>query len=956
VRRRSAVTIAAVGVAALAGGFVAFAAAGRDEGFREELLLVGGTREPDGAPVNLDATLYVPQEVPAPAVLLAHGYGGTKDSVAAQARDLVERGYVVLTYTARGFGASGGKVHLDAPEYEVEDAQLMVNHLAGRPEVATQRAGDPIVGVAGESYGGALALLLAGTDRRVDAVVPSVTWNDLRQALFPQSVAGRAEPLSAADAAPAADAGTGVFKKQWTALFFGSGAAAAAAAPPPSTPPAGQAGRDDLALRTLRAACGRIASDLCLGYVETATTGRPSAAMLERLAAASPARVAGRITAPTMLIQGQNDSLFPLSEADATARAIAANGTPVSVVWTAGGHDGGPDETERLRRLTGEFLDRALRAEGGGAGVPFAVTVPDAAISSADTNPAPQLREAEAYPGLPQGPSLQTRRLPLDGGEQLAISPPGATPAAVTTLPGLGGTLGALAAQAGAAGVGPGGGDGPGAGGSSGGSPTAPGGFGLSALPGQVATFQTEPLSESMTVVGAPRVSLRVRSTTTDATFFASLVDVAPDGSTTLPRGLVSPVRLEELPVDGREITVALPAVVHDVPAGHRLRVVVSSTDQAYALPGDARGYRIALAGDGSLSVPQVPLEVADDGGLRWLGLLAVSLLAALVAGGAVVLVRGYARRRRETPQAALLDVPLAIRGLGKAYANGLRAVDDLTLRVERGQVLGLLGPNGAGKTTTLRMLMGLIHPTEGELRVFGHRVVPGAAVLSRVGAFVEGPGFLPHLTGLANLRLYWQATGRPEADAHLAEALEVAGLGDDVNRTVRTYSHGMKQRLAIAQAMLGLPELLVLDEPTNGLDPPQIREMREVLGRYAATGRTVVVSSHLLAEVEETCTHVAVMHLGRLIAAGPVTQLVDAATVVALDVDDANRAAQIARVVRGVSDVRATATGLAVRADHEARAELMRALALAGIQVDRMAPQRGLEQAFLSLVGEDRG
>jgi ABC-2 type transport system ATP-binding protein len=217
------------------------------------------------------------------------------------------------------------------------------------------------------------------------------------------------------------------------------------------------------------------------------------------------------------------------------------------------------------------------------------------------------------------------------------------------------------------------------------------------------------------------------------------------------------------------------------------------------------------------------------------------------------------------------------VRNLGKEYAGGFRAVSDVSFRVDTGQVLGLLGPNGAGKTTVLRMLLGLIRPTEGELLVFGHRVTPGAPVLSRLGAFVEGPGLLPHLSGRANLELFWRATGRPMEEAYLDTVLEVAGLGDDIDRKVRTYSQGMRARVAIAQAMLGLPELLVLDEPTNGLDPPQIREVREVLLTYADTGRTVVVSSHLLAEVERTCTHVVVMHRGELVAAGPLDQVVAA-------------------------------------------------------------------------------
>jgi ABC-2 type transport system ATP-binding protein len=170
---------------------------------------------------------------------------------------------------------------------------------------------------------------------------------------------------------------------------------------------------------------------------------------------------------------------------------------------------------------------------------------------------------------------------------------------------------------------------------------------------------------------------------------------------------------------------------------------------------------------------------------------------------------------------------------------------------------------------------MGLIRPDTGTITIFGRRVQPGAPALSRLGSFVEGPGFLPHLSGRDNLDLYWRATGRPAADAHMVEVLEVAGLGAAIDRRVGAYSRGMRQRLAIAQAMLGLPDLLVLDEPMNGLDPPQIREMRDVLLRYAADGRTVILSSHMLAEVEQTCSHVVVMHLGRRLAAGTVREII---------------------------------------------------------------------------------
>jgi ABC-2 type transport system ATP-binding protein len=230
-------------------------------------------------------------------------------------------------------------------------------------------------------------------------------------------------------------------------------------------------------------------------------------------------------------------------------------------------------------------------------------------------------------------------------------------------------------------------------------------------------------------------------------------------------------------------------------------------------------------------------------------------------------------RVKGATVRSDVADSPLVVEGLVKQYGDGVRAVAGVDITVPRGVVLGLLGPNGAGKTTTLRMAMGLIRPTQGSVFVFGERVTPGAAALSRIGAFVEGPGFLPHLSGRENLDLYWRASGR-SGEMHLEDVLEIAGLGSSIDRKVRTYSQGMKQRLGIAQAMLGLPDLLVLDEPTNGLDPPQIREMREVLRGYATDGRTVILSSHLLSEVEQTCTDVVVMHRGTVVAAGTVEQL----------------------------------------------------------------------------------
>jgi ABC-2 type transport system ATP-binding protein len=299
--------------------------------------------------------------------------------------------------------------------------------------------------------------------------------------------------------------------------------------------------------------------------------------------------------------------------------------------------------------------------------------------------------------------------------------------------------------------------------------------------------------------------------------------------------------------------------------------------------------------------------------------------------------------------------VPLRFEGITKAYKDGFVAVRDLSFEVRRGQVLGLLGPNGAGKTTSLRMLMGLIRPTEGRISIFGHAAGPGAPVLSRLGSFVEGTGLQPHLSGRDNLRLYWAATGRPAADAHLEEALEVAGLGSAIDKPVRRYSQGMRQRVAIAQAMLGLPDLLVLDEPTNGLDPPQIHAMREVLRSYAATGRTVIVSSHLLAEIEQTCSHVVVMAKGRKIAQGTVEEIIGTGGAVLVGLSDEAQTDRAIAVLEGLPGVTAGRTdeGLVAELDGTGRGVALQALVAAGVGVDQFTPRRRLEDAFLALVGE---
>ncbi|GIL31079.1 ABC transporter ATP-binding protein [Actinocatenispora comari] len=223
------------------------------------------------------------------------------------------------------------------------------------------------------------------------------------------------------------------------------------------------------------------------------------------------------------------------------------------------------------------------------------------------------------------------------------------------------------------------------------------------------------------------------------------------------------------------------------------------------------------------------------------------------------------------------MTIMISAENLTKRYGRR-PAVRDLSLTVEAGQVCALLGPNGAGKTSTMRMLLGLSTPDGGRVRLLGEPVGLGAPVLRRVGVLIDGPAFVPHLSGRANLRLLWSAAGRAWPPPGLDAALDLAGLGDALDRKVRGYSMGMRQRLMLAQALMRQPDVLILDEPANGLDPAEVRALRERLAALATEGAAVLVSSHQLAEVQQLATHVVVLHHGRLVAAGPMADLVGAA------------------------------------------------------------------------------
>nr|WP_167532227.1 MULTISPECIES: alpha/beta fold hydrolase [Streptomyces] len=865
--RRLVAAAAAVVVLAGAGTWTAAASGGPEPVHRADRIMT----MPGG--VRLDTSYFTAGPAGRrPAVLLAHGFGGSKDDMRRQAEDLARDGYAVLTWSARGFGRSTGRIGLNDPKTEVADVSRLIDWLAKQPQVRLDRPGDPRVGVAGGSYGGAISLLAAGYDHRVDAIAPALTYWNLADALFPN----------------------GVYKKLWAGVFFGEGGG-----------------------------CARFEPALCRMYERVATSGTPDAAARALLQERSPSAVGSRIKVPTLLVQGQTDSLFPLGQADAAEHAIKANGAPVDVDWVAGGHDGGDLETGRVQNRVRAWFDRYLKGDKGtDTGPAFRVTRTGGVDSTDGTA---QLRGASAdtYPGL----RADRRAIALTGRTQHLANPAGASPPAVSALPGLGGSggLGQLSAL----------------------------GLGTALdFPGQYARFDSAPLTRTLQITGTPTARVHVTSTGGDAVLFGKVYDVGPGGKQqVLPSQLVTPLRVTGAK-GGKDVTVTLPAIDHEVQKGHRLRLVLAATDLGYASPAAPATYTVTLKS--ALSVPTAPAVRTAAAPLPswvwWLPLAGAGIAAALL----------LTARRRTTapaPDPALAGVPLVIEALSKRYAGSADryAVRELSFRVERGQVLGLLGPNGAGKTTTLRMLMGLITPDDGEIRVFGHAVRPGAPVLSRVGAFVEGAGFLPHLSGRENLELYWRATGRPAEDAHLDEALEIAGLGDALARAVRTYSQGMRQRLAIAQAMLGLPDLLILDEPTNGLDPPQIREMREVMIRYAAAGRTVIVSSHLLSEVEQSCTHLVVMDRGRLVQAGPVRDIIGSGDTLLVGTARPVEEPVVEKVAAlpGVASAVRTGDGLLIRLAAGGTAErLVVELVKLSVPIASVGPHRRLEDAFLTLIG----
>ncbi|HVD01846.1 MAG TPA: ABC transporter ATP-binding protein [Candidatus Dormibacteraeota bacterium] len=292
-------------------------------------------------------------------------------------------------------------------------------------------------------------------------------------------------------------------------------------------------------------------------------------------------------------------------------------------------------------------------------------------------------------------------------------------------------------------------------------------------------------------------------------------------------------------------------------------------------------------------------------------------------------------------------------RGLTKHYSNGVVAVQDLDLNVMRGEVYGFLGPNGAGKTTTLRMLLGLIRPTSGSAIVVGHQ--PGSpAGLARVGAIVETPAFYPYLSGRDNLRILAGLSGADES--RIGSCLEEVDLTPRAHHKFETYSMGMKQRLGVAAALLKEPDLLILDEPTNGLDPQGMADMRSLIVELGKGDRTVLISSHLLNEVELMCTRVGVIQQGRLVSEGTMDEI-RGATQLLVRAEPADQARRVLEAAVGADHVTASDGAFRVKVALEETADLNRQLVAAGVAVSELRPsERSLEEAFMALTGEKGG
>ncbi|MFD0688339.1 CocE/NonD family hydrolase [Actinomadura fibrosa] len=556
-RRLAALPVsAALSAALLAGGLLAVPARADDVPAAQTLhfdVAVGPKRDQH---CDVVADLYRPAGASSarrvPAILTTNGFGGSKDDQAAFGRAYAGRGYAVLSYSGLGFGGSGCRITLDHPDWDGAAASQLVDFLAGAKAakdgtrldiVALDRAGDPRVGMAGGSYGGQVQFAAAAMDGRIDALVPMITWNDLRYSLAPnnQLVKG------------ALSGDPGVTKLVWALGFFGEGVAAGITNA--QTDPSRLVG------------CPNFPTVLCQAVGESLVFGLPQQASMDYMKGASVASYLPKIKAPTLLVQGQADTLFDLQEGTATYRALAARRTPVSMIWQSAGHSGGrvPGDSD-LSDTAGSYVgaraaawfDHYLKGLPVSTGPSFAYFRPWVGYQGS---------AAPAYGTAP----TRTRSLYLSGRDKLVGSRASVVKGAASYSNPLGWvptSFSEVSAVQGALGL----------------DDVPP-----ADAPGTFAAWTSAPLTANTDVAGMPALSVRldspaaVKSQRTGVNgrlvLFAKLYDVAPDGSASLVHRLVSPVRVRDV----REpLSIQLPGIVHRFAAGHRLRVAIASSDLSY--------------------------------------------------------------------------------------------------------------------------------------------------------------------------------------------------------------------------------------------------------------------------------------------------------------------------------------------------------------------------------------
>ncbi|QNN51510.1 CocE/NonD family hydrolase [Nocardioides mesophilus] len=586
-RARRAGLAAAAGILGSAGlgvtgpGPQAAAAADDTPGYSLRHIFVDTLVGPAGdQPCRISADLYTPDGAGRrhrkPAILTTHGFGGDKadGNQTATARGFVREGYVVLSYSGLGFGGSECKIRLDDPAWDGKAGKQLVDVLAGeRPyvdeatgtrgrvrTVARERAGDPRVGMIGGSYGGQVQYAVAMQDKRIDALIPIITWNDLAYSLAPNNTDFTGDRAGVSSATP------GVAKKEWVDLFFGAGILD---------------GIDDAQVDPARnVGCPNFADDVCPAAVVLNTAGYPDQTVQDIARRASVAHYLRRISAPTLLVQGQKDTLFNLQEAAATYRGLRRQGTEVAMVWQSWGHSGSTPAPGELDLSAGSlrdsylgrrflaWMDRNVRGDRSVPAGPAFSYFRD--WVRYNTSPRAAGRAvAKAYAERSSFSAGQTGTLYLSGSDRL-VRRSGAVRSGAASYANAGPAPTSYSETSGLEGN----------------QVNQP----VSDAPGTFVAFTSRPLARGVAVVGSPRLTLHLDAPVAaqsqaagpagQLVLFVKLYDVAPDGTPTLKNRLISPVRVGDVTAPVR---VTLPAIVHRLRAGHRLQVVVAASDAAYA-------------------------------------------------------------------------------------------------------------------------------------------------------------------------------------------------------------------------------------------------------------------------------------------------------------------------------------------------------------------------------------